>query len=264
MLWPFVPEQSKLIFSSANNTFTQTVTDNTGKYICLLGFHLNPNTFHYSTPQGPLSYAGPTLTLNSAGADKEYATGDHIEVTAAFGYNVTVDTTSGTPRIGLTVGSNTRYATYNSDASDTSAGNLAFRYTVVAADVDSDGVSIAANALALNSGTLQDSGNTDAVITHPALAASANHKVNPPAGTAPTVTKVSYHTWANAHIPTAASATGPHSYGTALFVRFTFSEAMTFTKGWGDAARPAFARVVNGAVGTRLGVVERIAGPGQE
>ena len=173
---------------------------------------------------------------------------------------MTVNTTGGTPRIGLTIGSNTRYASYNSGSG---TGNLKFRYTVVAADVDSDGVSIAANALSLNSGAIQDSGNTNAVITHSALAASANHKVNPPAGTAPTVTKVSYHTWANAHIPTAASATGPHPYGKALFVRFTFSEAMTFTKGWGDAARPAFARVVNGKVGTRLGVVERIAGPGQ-
>ena len=59
--------------------------------------------------------------------------------------------------------------------------------------------------------------------------------------TAPTVTAVSYHTWADAHDPTAPSLTGPHPYGTALFVRFTFSKAMTFTPGWGDDARPAFA-----------------------
>ena len=127
----------------------------------------------YTTPQGPIAYPGPTLTLNSAGADNKYETDDHIEVTAAFGYNVTV---TGTPRIALTVGSNTRYATYNSGSG---GGNLKFRYSVVAADSDSDGISIAANALSLNSGTLQDSGNTNAVITHSALAASRNHLVNP-------------------------------------------------------------------------------------
>ena len=160
-------------------TQASQITGNTGKDICVRSYALVgtfPDSYH---AVGPLSYAGPTLTLNSAGADNKYVTGDHIEVTAAFGYNVDV---SGTPRIGLTIGSNTRYATYNSG---TGTANLVFRYTVVAADLDTDGVSIAANALALNSGTIQDSGDTNAVITHSALAASANHKVNPPADTAP-------------------------------------------------------------------------------
>ncbi len=164
-------------FSQADSTYTRTITGNSGKYVCVTGHHLNPTVQDTSTPQGPLTYAGPTLTLNSAGADNEYATGDHIGVTAAFGYNVTVTTTNGSPSIGLTIGSNTRYATYHSGSG---TGNLVFRYTVVAADVDSDGLSIAANALALNSGTIQDSSNTNAVITHAALAASSNHKVNPP------------------------------------------------------------------------------------
>ena len=161
-------------FANANGTFTRTVTGNSGKYICITGFHISPYTQAFSTPHGPLSYPGPTLTLNSAGADNKYVTGNNIDVTAAFGYSVDV---TGTPRIALTIGSNTRYATYNSGSG---TGNLVFRYTVVAADVDSDGLSIAANALGLNSGTIQDSGDTNAVITHSALAASSNHKVNPP------------------------------------------------------------------------------------
>ena len=172
------PQQS---LPQANLTFTETISGNAGKYVCVVGNYVVPEvTVHYSTPQGPIAYPGPTLTLNSAGADNKYVTGDNIDVTAAFGYNVDV---TGSPRIALTVGSNTRYATYNSG---TGTANLKFRYTVVAADVDSDGISIAANALGLNSGTIQDSGDTDAVITHSALAASANHKVNPPAAdTAP-------------------------------------------------------------------------------
>ena len=171
-------EEYSQAFQHANGTFTRTITGNAGRYVCITAYHLSPFTQPYSTPQGPLTYPGPTLTLNSAGADKEYATGDHIEVTAAFGYNVTVTTTNGTPRIGLTIGSTIRYATYNSGSG---SGNLVFRYTVAAADEDSDGISIAANALSLNSGTLQDSSNTNAVITHSALATSSNHKVNPSA-----------------------------------------------------------------------------------
>ena len=161
-------------------TYSRTITGNADKYVCIRGYYYDGgHNFHYATV-GPLTYAGPTLSLNSAGADKAYETGDNIDVTAAFGYNVDV---TGSPRIALTVGSNTRYATYNSG---TGTANLKFRYTVVAADVDSDGISIAANALALNSGTLQDSSDTNAVITHSALAASSNHKVNPlAADTAP-------------------------------------------------------------------------------
>ena len=152
-------------------TYSATITGNAGKYVCIVGG--NGTDFRYRTSANPIAYAGPTLTLNSAGADNEYATGDNIDVTAAFGYNVTV---TGTPRIALTVGSTTRYATYNSGSG---TGNLVFRYTVVAADQDGNGISIAANALSLNSGTLKDSSNTNAVITHSALAASSNHLVNP-------------------------------------------------------------------------------------
>ena len=143
-----------------------------GTYYFSGGIDAASNRNDYSTPQGPLAYPGPGLTLNSAGADKTYETGDTIEVTAAFGYNVTV---TGSPRIGLTIGSNTRYAAYNSGSG---GGNLKFRYAVVTADIDGDGVSIAANALSLNSGTIQDSGNTNAVITHGAVAASNNRLVN--------------------------------------------------------------------------------------
>ena len=167
-------------FTGKDQTYTGTITGDAGKYLCISGYILDNAATEWSTRQGPISYSGPTLTLNSAGADNKYVTGDHVEVTAAFGYSVDV---TGTPRIGLAIGSNTRYATYNSG---TGTANLKFRYTVVAADQDTDGISIAANALALNSGTIQDSGDTNAVITHSALAASANHKVNPPeADTAP-------------------------------------------------------------------------------
>ena len=136
------------------------------------GGHDGSSGTDYSTPQGPIAYSALALSLNSAGADKVYETGDNIDVTAAFGYNVTV---TGSPRIALTIGSAIRYATYNSGSG---SGNLKFRYTVVATDQDGDGLSIAANALSLNSGTIQDSGSTNAPITHAAVATSANRLVN--------------------------------------------------------------------------------------
>ncbi len=157
----------------ANSTYTRTITGSSVEYLCLAGSY--GSTSHFKGPLGPLYY-GPTLILNSAGDDNAYVTGDHIEVTAAFDYNVTVDTTNGTPRISLTIGGNTRYANY--DRAWGTMG-LVFRYTVVAADADAAGVSIPANALSLNSGTIQDSGGTNAVITHAAVAASSRRMVNP-------------------------------------------------------------------------------------
>ena len=68
-----------------------TFTGQAGKYFC---YHVSDGVIDdYFANGGPISYSGPTLTLNSAGADNKYVTGDHIEVTAAFGYNVDVDTT---------------------------------------------------------------------------------------------------------------------------------------------------------------------------
>ena len=179
-----------------------------GTYSFSGGLAAVSNRSDYSTPQGPIAYPGPTLSLNSAGNDNQYQTGDNIDITAAFGYNVTADTTSGTPRIALSVGSNARYATYHSG---TGSGNLKFRYTVVAADTDPDGVSIAANALSLNSGTLQDSGGTNAVITHAAVAASSTKRVNTDT-TAPTV---SFNPANGAHLSTNSGN-----------ITLTFSEAV--------------------------------------
>ena len=78
--------------------------------------------------------------------------------------------------------------------------------------------------------------------------------------TPPTVTKVSYHTWDDAHDPSAPSITGPHPYGKWLIVRFTFDKAMKLTPGGtdSDTARPAFQGVVDGKAGLRFRVVERI------
>ena len=111
-------------------------------------------------------------------AHDSYGVGEEIEVAVGFTDDVTVDTTSGTPRVALTVGSNTRYADYS--ASDSSADELAFVYEVTADDHDQNGVSIDADALELNGGAIHKDGDTstNAVLDHAALDADSDHRVN--------------------------------------------------------------------------------------
>ena len=111
-------------------------------------------------------------------AHDSYGVGEEIEVAVGFTDDVTVDTPSGTPRVELTVGSNTRYADYS--ASDSSADELAFLYEVTADDHDQDGVSIDADALELNGGAIHKDGDTstNAVLDHAALDADSDHRVN--------------------------------------------------------------------------------------
>ncbi len=113
---------------------------------------------------------------SSAGADSTYAIGDTVSATATFSKAVDVDTTSGTPQLELDVGGTAKQAAY---ASGTGTTALVFSYTVAAGDADTDGIAIAANKLALNGGTIQNTGgSTAADLTHVAVAASASHKVD--------------------------------------------------------------------------------------
>lgn len=114
----------------------------------------------------------PTVSSVSVPANATYSSGQNLDFTVNTDENVTVNTGGGTPRIALTIGATTRYATYVS-GSGTSA--LLFRYTVDISDGDSDGIAVA-GSLDLNSGTIQDTagnamtttlnsvGNTTAVL----------------------------------------------------------------------------------------------------
>ena len=112
--------------------------------------------------------------------DDTYAATDAIEVDVTFNRPVNVVTSSGTPQLGLGIGTNTRQAPY---ASGSGTRTLRFRYVVVPADADTtDGITVAAGALALNSGEIDDarSGSLAASLglgTH-ALTAQAGHLVD--------------------------------------------------------------------------------------
>ena len=124
---------------------------------------------------------GPTVAsfgLNSAGTDGAFKTGDAVVASVTFSEAVTVDTTGGTPQLTIDVGGSDEVLDY---ASGTGTVTLHFSgYTVAANDADTDGISIAANKLDANSGTIKATADAtkDAVLTHAAVAASANHKVD--------------------------------------------------------------------------------------
>ena len=104
--------------------------------------------------------------------------GDVVTVTVTMD-EVTIVT--GTPRVALTVGDTIKYATYASGSNSTS---LVFTYMVEASLTDADGISIGANALELNGGTLTDVAGNSAVIAHNVVAANSSYRVDT---TAPTV-----------------------------------------------------------------------------
>ena len=129
------------------------------------------------TVEGVPTVTGTAVTSSPA-ANGNYETGEVIQVTVTFSNAVTVDTASGTPRLALTIGSNTRYADYS--ASDSNSTALVFAYPVVAEDEDNDGISIDADALELNGGAIHKEGDasTDALLGHGALSTQSGHRVN--------------------------------------------------------------------------------------
>ena len=112
--------------------------------------------------------AGPAVTAVSVaapdGGASSWGRGDDVEVTLRFTEAVTVDTTGGTPTVGLTVGGNARTAAY---ASGSGTAALAFAYRVVADDGAVNAVAVTASSLALNGGTIRDGAERSADRAHP-------------------------------------------------------------------------------------------------
>ena len=109
---------------------------------------------------------------SNPGSDQTYAEGDEIEVTVRFSETVVV---TGTPQMRLRVGSRTRTASYDSG---TGTVEVVFGYEVDEGEEDTDGVSIEANRLSLNGGTIEDAADNPADLAHEAVAAQAGHKVD--------------------------------------------------------------------------------------
>ena len=108
---------------------------------------------------------------SNPGPDATYAAGETIEVTVTFDETVVV---TGMPRLTLNVGGVDRAANYGSGT----GAALVFAYPVADSELDTDGVSIEANKLSLNGGTIKDEADNDALLDHEAVAPQAGHKVD--------------------------------------------------------------------------------------
>ena len=103
---------------------------------------------------------------------------------------------TGSPQVALIIGTQTRQAAYSASWDGRSAY---FSYAVQEGDRDADGISIAADALALNGGAIGQGGAAmaGADLTHDAVAADPAHKVNGGLVTRPTVSDI----YLDNHVP---------------------------------------------------------------
>ena len=104
-------------------------------------------------------------------ADGEYRQGETIEVSVTFSAPVTV---TGTPTIGLEVGTETRPAGY---ARNAGPAVLLFSYTVASGDTDEDGIAVPADGMLLAGGTIAGPHGV-ALLGHDAVAADMAHMVD--------------------------------------------------------------------------------------
>ena len=118
-----------------------------------------------------------------------YARGEKIEVGIRFVVPVEVD---GSPRLAVSVGGRIRWASPSVQSSD--GRNHWFRYEVQAKDLDADGISILANALQLNGGSIRSAAgaNADLNLGGHAIENAGDHKVDGSVAAVPRVNGVGF------------------------------------------------------------------------
>ena len=96
---------------------------------------------------------------------------------------------TGTPQLALTIGADTKQAACSVGCDGSTTSELRFSYRIQEEDSDEDGISIPANALSLpprSSITDADGNALNAMLTHDAVPADSDHKVDGSQMTIPT------------------------------------------------------------------------------
>lgn len=144
-----------------------------------------------------------------------FGPGDRIEFIVEFNRAVVV---TGNPKLRLRIGEQFRSADLVSVSGVRSSRHrLTFRHFVDTSDRDDDGVSIPADALLLEGGSIKDLDGNDADLAHPAVPDDPELKVNGRLDAVPTITRVYF------------SGGGPYGHGRSLSVVATFSEPIYVT-----------------------------------
>ena len=169
-----VPDDNESVWSDAFDADTDfaLMLDTT------LGLYGLSDLLYVEPPDAP--YATVAAITSTPANGTVYKAGETITVAVTFSEAVAVDTASDTPNLELGIGSNTRDAEYQSISADNTV--LTFSYPVVADDEDTDGIAVAMGALKLNggaiTGTTGDHNGVAAVLTHAAITADENQKVD--------------------------------------------------------------------------------------
>ena len=103
-----------------------------------------------------------------------YRIGETISIAVTFNEPVAVDESVGTPSLALTVGDRERHAIYSNGSNTT---DLVFRYRIADGDMDSDGIAVPADGLALN-GAMRDAAENPARLKSPAMPDQPGHRID--------------------------------------------------------------------------------------
>ncbi|WP_269715367.1 hypothetical protein [Caulobacter sp. NIBR2454] len=98
----------------------------------------------------------PTVASTTSPTAKTYVAGEHLDFTVKFNEVVNV---TGTPFLAVTIGTSVVQATY---LSGTGTDTVTFRYTVLAGNIDTNGISVA-SGITLNGGSIRDGQGNHAV-----------------------------------------------------------------------------------------------------
>ena len=204
------------VANSGNNTITfNSLADGTYSNCTI---RVSDNATNQSSSLSVSSFTIDTTSpvvssVSSSTGNGSYKMNDNISINVTFSEVVTVDNSSGNPRIQLETGTNDRYATY---VSGSSSSILSFLYTVLSGDNSSDLDYKATDSLSANSGTIRDSATNNATLTLSSPGASGSLGANKAIvvdGIIPTVTNVS-----------SSTDNGSYKINDNITVTVTFSE----------------------------------------
>ena len=123
-----------------------------------------------------------TVHSSPAAAPTVYGLGETILISPGFDQVVIVDTSGGTPTLELAFETDeqtdTRVLVYADYVRGSGTADPVFGYVVKSGDRVLDGIRLQANALRLNSGTIQGTGGVDAILDHNKVNAITAHAVN--------------------------------------------------------------------------------------
>ena len=149
-----------------------TVTGKGAATVGNLDRHRASGTVTVTVRAAPAVTAVAVTSVPQNRISQTYRAGERIEVSVTFSQPVTV---TGTPTIGLEVGTETRQAAF---LTRTVPNVLVFGYTVTDTNTDDDGIAVPANGILLASGTIADAYGAPAFLGHDAVAADVAHQVD--------------------------------------------------------------------------------------